>query len=70
MPDSTQNDPRGMARSFNEGEAVWRRDQKKRLLFLLRHSRESLTAEELERAAWNEAEAEVRPTRCIGSDVP
>ena len=70
MTDPTQNDPQELARRFNEDEAVWRGYQKKRLQLLFSGSRRKLTAEEFERLAWAEAEAEVRPMRCIGIEVP
>ena len=70
MIDPRQNDPQEMARRFNEDEAVWRRYQKKRLRLFLLGRRLALSREELERLAWTEAEAEIRPTRCIGIEVP
>lgn len=65
-----QNDSQELSRLFNEDEAVWRRYQEKRLKLILFGRRLGLIKEELERLTWAEAEAEIRPIRCIGIEVP
>jgi hypothetical protein len=60
------SDTQDSARRFNEDEAVWQRFEEKRRL---RDPASSLFEEVLDEIDWQEAEREVRETRCVGQPL-
>jgi hypothetical protein len=55
------------ARRFNEGEAIWRRFQAKRLTRHLLETDSKMPESILDRLEWLEAEREIRITRAVNT---
>jgi hypothetical protein len=63
-------DSQGLARRFNEDEAVWQRYEDKRSLRLRSAGGESVLPDEVQDTLdWTEAENECRLTWCVGRTI-